>query len=167
MVLHFSAFFTVFFVLAGCTHEDDGSPPMLVRTDASLLAEACAVDSTLRTLEQIDNHIADRLPVRAAALIRDTALPSSRRTTEALRAVRVMTPEGRATKELVVAAYSARVAALDVWAQQLSLGETNDAAQLATCRAHREAEQAVLDAIDALEFLRREGRMRPTISRAR
>ncbi len=99
--------------------------------------------------------IDDRRPVRAAEIMRGSALPAVRRQLERVGALGLRTAEGRALQERAARAYRKRMEAIERYAAALERGEVEDTALLQAVRAHREAEEEVLAVIDAAPLLGR------------
>jgi hypothetical protein len=129
--------------------------PRLLRADSAALTNAIARDPAPQILAEADGMIDDRRPVRAAEILRTSALPAIRRHLERVGALTLRTAEGRALQERGARAYRRRLTAIEAYAAALERGELEDETLLEAVRAHRLAEEEVLAVIEAAQQLGR------------
>jgi hypothetical protein len=144
-----------------CGDDDAPEPPApeLVG-DVRALQDALADDTTTRGLEDVDD-VAETLPVRAAGMLTSGVIPAARRQADAVEAVAVSTEQGRALKAQALGACRARVTALEEYVPLLERGREEDYALVANLRAQREADEAIVAVLDALDAIHPETPDRP------
>ena len=139
---------------AACgSSKPDATDPRVLRADGATLTAAIARDPAPQILGEADGMIDDRKPVRAAEVMRTAAVPAVRRQIERVGALQPRSAEGRALQERTLRAYRARLRAIEQYAAALARGEIEDETLLLAVRAHRLAEEEVLDVIGAAQQL--------------
>ncbi len=140
-------------VLAGCERDDggsevgataEGSPADSpdVAEDRARIVRAIAEDPARPPLAEVDAAIDDDLPVRAAELLGDAAIPAARDAAAAARALEARTDEGVRLRDALAAAFEERVTALEQKARALERG-VEDLALADAFRAERRAEEHI------------------------
>ena len=141
-------------ILAACGSAKEGSDPGLIRADIARIDDVIAADESVHVLAEVDGAVEDRLPVRAAEMIRAAAIPSITKTRTALAGLHIVSPEVSRLLSIFTTAESARAAALEAYASALARGEVEDERLLDALHAHRTAENAWLRSVTELDALR-------------
>ncbi len=118
--------------------------------DVARIAAELSDHLELDAMEEVEEAVAEDLPVRAAQLLRAGALPAARRHARTMEAVRVTTPRGEALREEAVAALDARATALEHYGAALERGLIEDLQLLDAIAEQRAAEAAVGALMDRL-----------------
>lgn len=147
------------FATGACESGPRQSEPPLVRADASRLVTATSSDPTVAYLEEVDGFVDDRLPVRAADRLKAAVIPASRRLREGVEETNLTTPELREMRRVLVETLRERERVMAQWAEALTLGEDNLAAQLDALRQHRRIEERLVVLLGALDETARTGRV--------
>lgn len=137
-----------------CGPKSEEGPSNDLRAEVRALETILADDLVLLAVRDADDAVAEDLPVRAAGLLRDGAIPAARRQAEQVRAADVTTPEGLALRDEAARALDARTAALEQYADVLARGLLEDLELAMALRAQREAEGTIDTLLARLEALR-------------
>jgi hypothetical protein len=127
---------------------DEGPDPAALRADRLVLDAVLSRDGSRGVLREVDEAVEDRLPVRAAEMLRGAAVPAVRRLRVAIEAETLRTEAGRAMRARAVEVLEARAQAMERYADALARGEVEDERLLAALHAHRLAEQRWLRLLD-------------------
>jgi hypothetical protein len=151
-----------FAALAACAEERTPAaeapateaPSRATSTDAERIARAISDDPARASLAEVDAALDQDLPVRAAELLSDSAIPAARESLERARVMEVDTAEGGRMREALVSALDARVRALEQKASALERGMVEDLALADAFRAERAAEEQLVAVVESLATTR-------------
>ncbi len=147
--------------LAGCDEEEPDGPSSSERDEAGTLLSVLIDDPAGEALDDVQNVVERRLNLRAADLLRDTAIEAA--DAQAARVGRVeLTEESvQALQRRAAAALEARARSLREYETVLRRGDPDGLALVEAMGRVREAELALLEVLEALEGVRA-GRLPPS-----
>lgn len=144
----------VCWLLAASTGCDRSAGPSAdLVADATDLQRAVTNDRELAALVEVEDAVADDLPVRAAELLRIGAIPAARRHVTEVAELTMRTAEGRRHHRRAMSLLDKRVDSLQLYHDALERGLIEDVQLLEAIRAQREAEEAIDAYLGVLEEL--------------
>lgn len=137
-----------------CGGDDEATSERSARAEVEQLERAVHDDLELLAMEEVEDAVAEDLPVRAAELLRAGALPAARRHVERVRDLSLSTARARALQLDSVGALEARADALEQYAAALERGLIEDLQLVQALGAQRAAEERIAALMRELEAAR-------------
>ncbi len=143
-------------VFGACADEPAATPAAepAVADEVARILRAIEDDPARGALAEVDAAVEDDLPVRAAELLREKAIPAAREAVARGRALEMRTGEGARLRLALVSALEARVRALEQEASVLSRGMVEDFALAGAFRAERIAEEQIVAVAESAQATR-------------
>jgi len=142
-------------LLLGCGDDaEPEAPDAELVLDVRDLQVAVTDERALGSLEEVDEAVADDLPVRAAELLEAGAIPAAERHVGQLRDLPMRTASGRGLRAQAVEVLQARADALEQYRAALERGLVEDVTLLEALGAQRRAEEEVDAFLGELEAIR-------------
>ena len=148
---------TLALVLTACACGNDApevaEPEADLRAEVRLLQRAMTRDLVLLSLEEVEEAMAEDLPVRAAELLESGAIPASRRQAERVAGLATHHPRAQALRDEAVELLGERTRALEAYQRALERGLVEDVTLLDALSSQREAEEAIDAFLGRLEAI--------------
>lgn len=137
-----------------CSDDSGGEAPEAdLQTQVRTLHREVTNDLVLIALEEVEEAMAEDLPVRAAELLETGAIPAARRQAERVGALDLSHPRAIELRDRAAARLSARTDALDAYRRALQRGLVEDVTLLDALQKQREAEEAIDELLGQLEAI--------------
>ncbi len=151
--------------LVACSDDSAQTPEPTadLQTEVRTLHREVTNDLVLISLEEVEEAMAEDLPVRAAELLQSGTIPAARRQARRVEELELGHPRAQALRERAVERLGARTEALQAYQQALERGLVEDVTLLDALQKQREAEEAIdallgeLEAISPVETPEKQG----------